>query len=346
MINNKAAMSEIIGNDTLKERLCRDIMSNSLSHAYIIEGPDGSGKKTIALMAAAALSCECRDDTSKPLPCLECPTCRKILENKCLDVVIKDAEGKASIGVDMARFLREDARVIPNDLEHKIYIIDQADMMTVQAQNALLLTLEEPPSFAHFFLLCNSAAPLLETIISRAPTLRTEVISDAQIDEYICKHDRQAAQLKLTSRAEYAQLIKSASGGIGRALELLDPKVWKPVKELRALVHELVVTAITRRSATQMLDLLPRLSTKRDKLNEELTTILIAIRDLILLKKSDDAPLKFFCDVNEAIDLCDRASLSFLFSFQEALLCAIEENKRNSNVKLLLTKMFISADLI
>ena len=200
MDRTKTAMSEIIGNIALKKRLCDDVISNSLSHAYILEGPDGSGRHTIAYMTAAALACEAKDDTSKPLPCLTCPTCKKILEKKSPDIIVKGTEGKASIGVDIARFIKEDVYTLPNDLEHKFYIIEEADKMTHQAQNALLLTLEEPPSFVHFFLLCNNSASLLETIRSRAPTLRTEPVTDQQIDDYISAKDRRAAQLKLTDK--------------------------------------------------------------------------------------------------------------------------------------------------
>jgi DNA polymerase-3 subunit delta' len=236
--------------------------------------------------------------------------------------------------------------VLPNDLEDKTYIIEDADKMTVQAQNALLLTLEEPPSFAHFFLLCNNAGALLETIRSRAPILRTEPVGDGELDEYICKHDRRAAQMKLSNKKEYAELIKCSAGGIGKALSLLEPKVWKPIAEQRALVSELVVSAIEQRGAKAVLPLLSKLSSKRDQLNDQLSLLSDALRDLILLKKSEDAPLAFYCDRNEAIELCDSSSLSFLCAFYEAVDQAIDENRRNANVRLAILKMATVAKLI
>ena len=123
------AMSKIIGNKALKSQLCQEILSGSLHHAYILEGPSGSGKHTIALMAAAALACENKNDVSKPIPCLSCPSCKKILERKSPDVIFQGTEGKATIGVDIARFLKEDVHIIPNDLDHKIYIIEDADKL-------------------------------------------------------------------------------------------------------------------------------------------------------------------------------------------------------------------------
>lgn len=342
----KASMPEIIGNIALRKRLCRDILSGSLSHAYILEGAHGSGRHTIALFAASALACEKKQDGSAPLPCLSCPACRKIVEKKSPDVIFIGTDGKASLGVDTARFLREDVRVLPNDLEDKVYIIEDADKMTVQAQNALLLTLEEPPSFAHFFLLCSNAVALLETIRSRAPVLRTEPVSDAELDEYICNCDKRAAQMKLSAPKEYAELIRCASGGIGRALALLEPKTWKPIAEQRAFIRELTSAAALQKGAKTVLPLISKFSNKRDLLNEQLSLLSNALRDLILLKKSDDAPLIFYCDRNEAIELCDSSSLSFLYAFCEAVSKAIDENKRNANVRLLLLKMATACNLI
>ena len=339
-------MSSIIGNDELKNRLCRDISSNSLSHAYILEGETGSGRRTIALLCAAASACQNKHNADFSLPCMECISCKKILERKSPDVTFVGCEGKATIGVDTTRFLKEDVHIIPNDLEQKFYIIEDADKMTPQAQNALLLTLEEPPSFVHFFLIANNATSLLETIRSRAPTLRTELITDAQIDEYISSNDRRAAQMKLSSPKEYKELIKASDKSIGKALLLLEPKTWNSVYEVRSFVKTFVGAAVNRRGAKEILPLLTTLSSKRDILAERLQLILSAVRDLILIKKSDYASLCFYADTDEAIELCDKVSISFLFSLEEAITTALAENQRNATVKLITTKMAISASLI
>ena len=144
-------LDSIIGNSSLKSKLLSDILSDTLSHAYIIQGKKGSGKHTVAYMTAAALSCEKVSDTNAPVPCLNCPSCKKILQKKSPDVITITREDKATIGVDAVRFLRNDVRIVPNDLDYKIYIIEDADTMTTQAQNAFLLTLEEPPKYVKFF---------------------------------------------------------------------------------------------------------------------------------------------------------------------------------------------------
>ncbi len=338
------AMDNIVGNAALKKRLLSDVRSGSLSHAYILEGASGSGRRSIALYTAAAQACS--DKKAKKLPCLECDNCKKILGLKSPDVIFVNSNGKSTLGVDAARFLKEDVYTVPNDLDDKFYIIEDADKMTVQAQNAILLTLEEPPSFVHFFLICNNSSSLLETIRSRAPTLRTEPLCDTDVDGYLCLHSSAAAQMKLASPKEYGELIKTSQGSIGRALELLEPKNRSAVIEQRVFVKNFINAVTSNRGAKEIIPLLNEFSGKRDILSEQLLLLSNGIRDLILMKKSDNAPLCFYCDANEAIEICDRVSTTFLFNLQISVSNAIDECKRNANVKLMLMKMAVSAQLI
>lgn len=336
-------MNEIVGNDSLKTRLSRDILDHTLPHALILEGPRGTGKHTIAFACAAALACTEHKNENLPIPCLVCPSCKKILEHKSPDVIVIGKEDKATIGVDTIRFLREDVHTVPNDLEHKIYIIEDADRMTDQAQNALLLTLEEPPAYVQFFLLCENAGLLLETIRSRAPVLRTEPLRAEDIDRYLVAHDRRAAQMKLASPKEYATLLMTSGSGIGQALDYLEPSALSPVMEKRAFTEEFLRAALEHRD---ILTFLGRFSSKRDVVREQLTDLHCALRDLILLKKSETVSLCFFVDRNEAIDLCDRVSLPFLYHFYEAVQRAIDAGVRNANVRLSLMRMLTDAHLI
>ena len=342
----REAMTEIAGNRELCKRLADDILSDSLSHAYIIEGATGSGRKTIALNVAAATACEKRNDASAQIPCLCCNSCKKILGKKSTDVIFVKDETKSTVGVDVARFLKEDVRIVPNDGDDKFYIIENADKMTAQAQNALLLTLEEPPSFVHFFLICNSDDSLLETIRSRAITLRTQKLSDKEIADYICSHDTRAAQMKLTSQKDFNELIKASHGGIGKALEYLDPKVWKDVKAKRDFIGSFTVEILTRRSAENLIPMLNKFSSKRDILADELALFSLAVRDLIVLKKSDSPSLEFYCDPNEAIELSDKISLSFLYTLYQNISIAAEENRRNANVRVMMMKLAVNSGII
>ena len=342
----KEAFGAVIGNEALRERLACSVLEETLPHAIILEGPKGSGKRTVARLTAAALLCERKKDPSAPIPCMSCPACRKVLEDKSPDVIYTGLEDKATIGVDAVRFLREDVRILPNDSDHKIYVISDGDRMTPQAQNAFLLTLEEPPAYAHFFLLCENAGLFLETIRSRAPVLRTQPVSREEMDRYLCEHDRRAAQMKLSDPKGYAELLCASQKGIGQALEYLDPKTFAPIKQLRTLATDFVRAVIHTPSPSAILPMLPRFSTKRDLLRVQLSALSDALRDLILLKKSENAPLSFYADREEAMELCDGISLPALYRLNGAVIDAMEENNRNANVRLCLTKMLVEAQLI
>ena len=339
----KQYMSRIVGNESIRAKLCGDVLADKLPHAFIFEGAKGTGKHTLALNVAAALACERRDSA---VPCYECPSCRKIFQRKSPDVIFVDSDGKATLGVDVIRALKNDAVMIPNELDFKLYVIEDADKMTEQAQNALLLTLEEPPSFVRFILLCERAELLLETIRSRAPIMRTKPISLEQMDDYLCTADSRALQLKRQAPEQYAELLMAADHGIGAALDFLDPQKFAPVKDLRALATDFCVMAIDGTGAKEALTVISRFSSKRDKLHEQLNCTSRALTDLILLKKSEDAPLAFFADRELCAQLCDKVSLRSLYDLNSALLAAIDANTRNANVRLILIKLLSDAHII
>lgn len=342
----KQFMDPIIANELLRRRLCLDIQNEALLHAYIIEGVKGSGKHTISRLVAAALACEKKADDSLPLPCMRCPACRKILEGLSPDVITVGCEGRVTMGVDSIRFLREDVYIVPNELEHKVYIIEDADKMTPQAQNAFLLTLEEPPSYAVFLLLCENADALLETIRSRAPVLRTEPIPPELIDEYISRVDRRAAQMKLTSPTDYAELLMSAENGIGKALELLEPKALTPILASRKLTKDFISAAIVRDSHERALSLITKFSTKRDALASELLLMRTALRDVIVTKKSEDAPLCFYESRESVLELCEMTSIGELMKLSAAISNASDQIARNANVRLTLISLLSEAQMI
>lgn len=343
----KQALTAIVGNSALRQRFGEDARFGRFPHACILEGACGTGKHTIAKMTAAALVCEAKNDEAAPIPCLKCPTCKKILENKFPDLITVGREdGRATIGVETIRFLKEDVHIVPNDADAKVYIIEDADLMTTQAQNAFLLTLEEPPRYVHFILLCEHADVLLETIRSRAPIFRTEPLSKQEIDHYLCDHDPRAVDLKQTNPKEYAELLAASGTGIGQALSFLDPKVWAPVRARRTLVDELIAASIEQAGAKKILPLLLKIPQKRDAVEQHLLTAADAVRDLMVLKKSDEAPLSFYSDRTEALERSDKASLVFLNRLLQAILASLAENDRNANLRLCLLHLAISAELI
>ncbi len=339
-------MPEIAENYALRRRLCDDILSGKLAHAYIIEGAVGSGRHTLALNIAKAAACEKRDIDGLPLPCNACESCRKISEGICPDVITVSRDpDKAGLGVDAARFVRSDVNSVPNDLDIKVYIIEEADLMTSQAQNALLLTLEEPPLFAIFLLLCERADRLLETVRSRAPTIRTEPVSrEGVADCLLNRSDDETAstarQLKRTSPDEFEELITASGGCVGRAYELFDPKLRAATLEFRTQIREFVEALLSGSSQSALLEmLLISFPQKRDELAERLDAVSVALRDLIVLKRSENAELCFYSDREAALELSGKRSASALLRCVSVCEEAADALRHNANIKLTMTRL-------
>ncbi|MBE6662159.1 MAG: hypothetical protein E7606_02620 [Ruminococcaceae bacterium] len=333
----KQAFSDVVGNEGLRRRLCDDVMKRSTAHAYILAGPHGSGKHTIARHFAAALACENREREDLPLPCLTCPTCKKILGGKSPDLLWIEKMGQ-SVKIEQIRALKTDVFTYPNDLDDKIYVIEDADTMTEAAQNAFLLTLEEPPSFVHFFLLCERPEKLLDTVRSRAPVLRTEILSRECIKDYLLSHSEAAASLARQKPSEFEELLTMADGSIGRGLELCDDKERAPLLKRRQLSAELVEKGL-RKDYPALARLTVSLPRKRDELLPILNGAQSALRDLISLKTAKEPPLVFYTDREVALEMAYSNSTATLCALSDKLSLAIEHISRNANIHLALVSL-------
>lgn len=187
-----------LGNAALKDRLSAAFDRGRTSHCYLLCGPVGSGKRTLAAIIAAALQCR-----SQSVPCGQCPQCRKVLGGNHPDVITVDDPDKKTVTVDMIREARSDAFIRPNEGNKKVYLIPRAQDMNESAQNALLKVMEEPPPYGVFLLLTDNAEKLLPTVRSRCAELRLEPVPRNQALQWLSqKHpgmgseDLQAAYLR------------------------------------------------------------------------------------------------------------------------------------------------------
>ncbi|MFH0792388.1 MAG: DNA polymerase III subunit gamma/tau [bacterium] len=153
---------DVIGQEHVVRTLTNALSSGSISHAYLFCGPRGSGKTTIARLLAKAVNCE--DKTSFE-PCDKCSSCIEISESRSMDLVEIDAASNR--GIDDIKELREGIRYLPTKLKYKVFILDEAHQLSKDAANALLKTLEEPPSHAIFILATTEAHKMIPTIVSR-----------------------------------------------------------------------------------------------------------------------------------------------------------------------------------
>ena len=335
----KNNFSSLIANDELCNYFASAIQAGSLSHAYILLGAKGTGKHTLSRLVASALNCENKHNESTPIPCYKCDSCKKILGNISADVTfVSREEDKATLGIDPIRFIKEDVAFFPNDGDYKIYIIEDAHTMTLQAQNAFLLTLEEPPSYAIFILICEHTETILETIKSRAPLLRTEPVGNEEIRKYLLKHSQDAQRLATSAKNELDAIISIANGSIGRAIELTDEKARQPFVKQRETAKRLIDLTFSK-NTRGLIELFVTLPQKQDELIPIINCAETALRDLILLKKNEDAVLCFYSDRDAAAEKAYGISLSSLLSLYSKLGNTKETLMRNANIKLTLTAL-------
>ena len=182
-----AGFSEIIGHEQIIEHLQNAIRLKKVSHAYILDGEEGSGKMLLASAFAQTLQCE----KGGVEPCGICHSCVQAQSLNQPDIIRVTHEKPNSIGVDDIRDqLCSDILIRPYSSPWKIYIVDEAEKMTVQAQNALLKTIEEPPAYGMVLLLTENSQSFLPTILSRCVTLKLRPVKDEQIRKYLMEELR------------------------------------------------------------------------------------------------------------------------------------------------------------
>jgi DNA polymerase-3 subunit gamma/tau len=179
--------SEVVGQEHIVKTLTNSILGNNISHAYLFTGPRGSGKTTIARLFAKAINCE---NSKNAEPCNKCSSCLEIISSRSIDLIEIDAASHRSI--DDIRELREGIKFAPVKSKYKIFIIDECHQLSKDAANALLKTLEEPPSYAIFLLATTEANKMISTIVSRCQRFDFRRLQNTEIIkklEYISKKE-------------------------------------------------------------------------------------------------------------------------------------------------------------
>lgn len=198
----------LLGNARLKENLRHSVDSGRLSHFYLISGPRGSGKRTLARLLAAAAVCR-----GEKKPCLSCPACRKAMTDNHPDIIsVVDPDRKA-VPVKLVREYRDDVYIKPNEAEKKVYIFPQE--LGTEGQNALLKILEEPPAYGLFLLLAENPQQILTTVRSRCTLLQMESLPKELLLSQLQKQFPNADREQLQAAAE------RSGGYLGQAAELL-----------------------------------------------------------------------------------------------------------------------------
>ena len=201
----------LLGNRQLKENLTESLSKGHISHCYLITGPEGSGKRTLARLLAQAILCQGADK-----PCGVCTPCRKILDGNHPDYILVDDPEKKTVPVELIRQARADMFIQPNESDHKIYQFPRAQDMGIPGQNALLKVLEEPPSYGVFILIADNPDKLLPTVRSRCTELKLQALPADILEAQLQKDFPKASQEDIAAAA-------SRSGGfLGQAKALLE----------------------------------------------------------------------------------------------------------------------------
>ena len=331
----------LAGNRALSARLGEEMAAGAFSHAYIIEGPKGSGRHTLAREMAMSAVCRERSGTGA-LPCGECPDCRKIAAGFCPDFITVGREpGKATLGVEAVRRLREGIAALPNDLPLKIYVIEDAETMTVQAQNAFLLTLEEPPAFVLFLLLTTEATALLPTVRSRAPVFRMRPLTDGELSAFLLEKSSLAPAARALERqdpAEFAAILRMSGGYVGAAETLLSPEARKAPDARRKKILDLLA-ALGSHDGSDRVFLLLTGERDREEAKAFLAAWQTALRDLILCCRAESPCPLFFPDSETAATAAEPFTAPFLLSLYRAAGKACSALLGNANLSLTLTRL-------
>ena len=329
-----AKFSDIVGQEQLKEHLSNAIKLNKVSHAYIISGERNCGKEFMAKIFAERLQCENPKDEE---PCGECHSCVQAESLNHPDIKFVSHEKPNVIGVDDIREqINNDIAIMPYQGPKKIYIINDGEMMTVQAQNALLKTLEEPPEYAVIIILTNNVDLFLPTILSRCIVLNFKPVEDEKIKDFLMEY-MQIPDYK-------AQIcVAFARGNVGKARLLAKSEEFDKVKD-EALS---LLKNIDDMEINEIVTAIKKINEYKFDVNDYLDIFSIWYRDMLLFKATHDANGLVFREelqyirkaadkstyegietIIEALEKCKqrlRANVNFELSM-ELLLLTIKEN--------------------
>ena len=287
-----AGFKDIVGHEQIIEHLKTAIEMGKVSHAYILNGPDLSGKMMIAEAFARALLCEKQD----PDGCGECRSCRQSDDRNNPDIIYVKHDKPNTISVDDIRTqLNNDIVIKPYSNQYKIYIVDEAEKMNQQAQNALLKTIEEPPAYAVILLLTANADSFLQTIRSRCITLNLKSVKNDVIKSYLMT-EKKIPDYQADVCAAFAQ------GVVGKAIKLASSDDFNELKESALSL----IKRLDDIDLYEMGEAIKQISDYKLQVQDYFDLITVWYRDVLYMKATNDVNGLIFKD--EVYDIKKQAS--------------------------------------
>ena len=324
-----SAFDTVYGNEDVKSLFVSCIKENRLSHAYMLVGPSGCGKKTFAHAVATELAR--RDGSSDEL-------ISKIASGHSPDIFTIPTEEKR-IGIDTVRSFVSTVYLTPNELDFKMYIFDDADRLTPQAQNALLKIIEEPPRNVYIFLLCQNPGSLLQTVRSRVITVNMQTFDSDQVRAFLANES--VSEQAEEARVDFA--MKMSCGALGAVKTLLDPEN----KEFDAYVKACDTASFLSKknrsvSYYDFLTAIISFADTNEKLSLLIKYLLFLYRDILSAQNSEEIPLDMLDD-DTAVHYASLFSVRTVMGVLE-LLTEVKGNM-NFNTNLGLSALYLAENL-
>lgn len=324
-----AEFKDIIGQEQIKEHLQNALSAKKISHAYIINGEKSSGKEFIAKVFAMALQCE-KGGTE---PCQECHACRQALSDNQPDIIRVTHEKPNTISVDDIRTqINNDVAIKPYSSPYKIYIVNEAEKMTPQAQNAILKTLEEPPAYVVILLLTSNVDALLPTILSRCVILNMKPVADEKVRKFLMQ-ELQVPDYKADVCVAFAR------GNIGKAKALASSEDFENVKN-EALS---LLKYVRDMELHEIVAAIKKITEYKLEVNDYFDIMSIWYRDVLLFKATNNPNRLVFREELGALRKCaQRSSYEGIETVIQALDKAKHRLDANVNFDLVMELLFLT----
>ena len=326
-----SSFKDVVGHKNIIKYISSAVQADAVSHAYILNGERGSGKRLLANLFAMSLQCQNRAEDGEA--CGKCQSCKQAQSGNQPDIIKVTHEKPNTISVDDIRTqVNNDIVIKPYSSKYKIYIIPEADLMSAQAQNALLKTIEEPPEYAVIMLLTSNIDSLLPTIRSRCVRLDLKVVDDSLVKEYLMEH-LHVPDYQAEIDASFAQ------GSIGRAKEAATSQEFAEMTQnaLRILKYANTMEVY------ELSDAIKSLSEDKQNINDYLDIFQFWFRDVLMFKATQEIDnLVFKQEINFIREQAKQRSYENLENILDSIQKTKVRLKANVNFDLAFELLFLT----